>query len=207
MGVKERRKREKSQRRQQILDVARRLFLEKGYFEVRMDEIAAGAELAIGTLYLYFHNKDEIYASLCSEALDILNHLLAEAEEKGGSYQERLEAIGRAYLRFYREYGSYYDIVSFVGLGFKRIGLSPELEKRITEKSDAAIEKLETLVKAGIEAGEIMEGDSKEITFFLWGLLEGLIFIHRRGYMDAWSVDLTKASDGGMQAIFRGIRK
>lgn len=52
-----------------------------------------------------------------------------------------------------------------------------------------------------------MEGDSKEITFFLWGLLEGLIFIHRRGYMDAGSVDLTKASEGGMQAIFRGIRK
>ncbi|MDY6795222.1 MAG: hypothetical protein SWK76_08065 [Actinomycetota bacterium] len=38
--------------------------------------------------------------------------------------------------------------------------------------------------------GRIRKGDSKEVAFYLWGLVEGFIFIHRRGYMDSWSVDL-----------------
>ncbi len=205
MGVKERRKREKEQRRQQILDVARELCMRKSYFEVRMEEIAEGAEVAIGTLYLYFQNKDEIYATLCEEGLDILNRLIEEALQEKKDSQARLEAIGRSYLTFYAEYGSYYDVLSFVGMGFKQIGLSRELETRITQKSDAAIARLETVVREGMEAGEITGGDSKEVAFFLWGLLEGLIFIHRRGYMNAWSVDLASTSTKAMDAINRGI--
>ncbi|MBN2026996.1 MAG: TetR/AcrR family transcriptional regulator [Actinobacteria bacterium] len=207
MGVKDRKKREKEQRRHQILDAARDLFMHKGYFDVRMDDIATGAEVAIGTLYLYFHNKDEIYATLCEEGLDILNRLIEDAIREEGSFQECLEAIGRSYLGFYMEYGSYYDVLSFVGMGFKQVGLSEELEKKITQKSDAAISKLEFVVKQGMEAGEIAEGDSKEVAFFLWGLLEGLIFIHRRGYMDAWAVDLARTSAVGMEAIYRGISR
>ena len=94
MGVEERREREKARRRQEILDAARRLFLEKGFFDTRMEEIAEGAQLATGTLYLYFQNKGEIYATLCEEGLDILNGLLSEAVAGGGSYEERLFFLG-----------------------------------------------------------------------------------------------------------------
>lgn len=205
MGVKERRKREKVQRRQQILDAARQLFMDKGYFETRMEDIADGAEVAIGTLYLYFHNKDEIYATLCEEGLDLLNGLLSEVSEEGKTCDERLRAMGRAYLRFYSEYTSYYDILSFVDMGFKQVGLSRELEKKITQKSDAAIARLESVVKEGMEAGEIERGDSREIAFSLWGLLEGLIFIHRRGYMDSWSVDLSSTAEKAMEVLNRGL--
>ena len=207
MGVKEGKKREEERRRQLILDVARELFLAKGYFDARMEDIAAGAELATGTLYLYFHSKDEIYATLCEEGLDVLNGLLGEAAREGGGYRERLVAMGRAYLRFYAEYGSFYDILSFVGLGFKQMGLSPALERRITRKSDAAIGLLETLVKEGVREGDIRPGESRETAFFLWGLPEGPIFIHRRGYMDACSVDLARTTAGGMDAVYEGPRK
>ena len=161
MGVKERRKREKALRRQQILDVSRQLFNEKGYFETRMEDIAQGTELAIGTLYLYFQNKDDIYATLCEEGLDMLNRLLTEAADEGRTYQEKLEAIGGAYLRFYQDHGIYYDILSFVGMGFKQIGLSAKLEDKITRKSDSAIKTLEDVVNAGMKEGEIRKGDSK----------------------------------------------
>ncbi|MDY6795223.1 MAG: TetR/AcrR family transcriptional regulator [Actinomycetota bacterium] len=130
MGIEERREREKARRRQEILGAARRLFLEKGFFDARMEEIAEGAELATGTPYLYFQNKAEIYATLCEEGLDILNGLLSEAFTGGGSYEERLRAPGRTYLGFYAGYTSYYDILSSVDMGFKQIGLSSPLEKR-----------------------------------------------------------------------------
>ncbi|RPJ04344.1 MAG: TetR/AcrR family transcriptional regulator, partial [Deltaproteobacteria bacterium] len=46
-----RREREKLRQRHEVLDVALRLFSEKGYHNVSMHEIAKEAEFAIGTLY------------------------------------------------------------------------------------------------------------------------------------------------------------
>ena len=64
MGVVERRAREKEQRRVAILDAAKEIFSRKGYQGATMEEIAARAELSPATLYLYFNNKSELYASL-----------------------------------------------------------------------------------------------------------------------------------------------
>lgn len=206
MGVRERREREKAERREEILKAARQLFLEKGYIETTMDNIAGAVQLSIGTLYLYFLSKDEIYATLCEEGLDINNQLAAKAAETEGSCWDKLTAIMLAYLTFYQEYSSYYDIVSFLNQGFRRIGLSPELEERLTIKSDAGIKRLEDVISAGMEAGDIKKGNPTEIAFNLWGWLEGLLFIHHRGFMDAWGVELVQTAKRGAEVVFMGLK-
>ena len=69
MGIKERKKREREMRRQQIMIAAKRIFTQKGYEKSTMEDIAREAELSPGTLYLYFKSKDELYASLCLRVL------------------------------------------------------------------------------------------------------------------------------------------
>lgn len=59
-----RKEREKEARRTQILDAAARVFSNKSYLEATLDEVAAEAELAKGTLYLYFKNKQDLFVSL-----------------------------------------------------------------------------------------------------------------------------------------------
>ena len=44
-----------------IIDAAAQLFAERAYHEVRMDDIAAGAGVAKGTLYLHFRDKEALY--------------------------------------------------------------------------------------------------------------------------------------------------
>ena len=56
MVTARRKEREKEQRRNEIVDAAEKLFFEKGYEGVSMDDVARDAELAKGTLYLYFKN-------------------------------------------------------------------------------------------------------------------------------------------------------
>src|SRR3569833_4164114 len=79
MGTTERREREKQRRRDDILNTARTLFLDKGFRDTTIDDIARSAELARGTIYLYFENKEEIYATILEEGLDILDNLVRSA--------------------------------------------------------------------------------------------------------------------------------
>jgi len=55
-----RRERQKLERERRILAAARRLFDRKGFADTSMEEVAARAGLAVGTLYNYFPSKDQL---------------------------------------------------------------------------------------------------------------------------------------------------
>lgn len=55
-----RRERQKLERERRILAAARRLFDRKGFADTSMEEVAARAGLAVGTLYNYFSSKDQL---------------------------------------------------------------------------------------------------------------------------------------------------
>ena len=78
MGIAERKEREKLVRREQILEAAYQLFHESGFSAATMDQIAERAELAKGTLYLYFKSKEEVYYALLDRGLEILIGLLED---------------------------------------------------------------------------------------------------------------------------------
>ena len=102
MGIQERKERERERRRQQIMVAAKRVFSVKGFSKTTMEDIAKEAELSPGTLYLYFKNKDELYASL---SLRILQYLLIRLEhvntEKNLSPEQRIESLKEAMYDVY----------------------------------------------------------------------------------------------------------
>ena len=79
-----RREREKLWQRLQMLDAAMELFSEKGFHNVSMHEIAERSEFAIGTLYKFFKNKEDLYRALVMEkSTEIFNALSAPLSEDG----------------------------------------------------------------------------------------------------------------------------
>ena len=72
MAVTARRERERTARREAILDAAQELIATEGYHGMRMDSVAEAAELSKGTLYLYFENKDALCAAVATRLLDVL---------------------------------------------------------------------------------------------------------------------------------------
>ena len=64
-----RRKVDADARRQAILDAALTVFAERGYEAARLDDVAAKAGVAKGTLYLYFKDKEALFEALVRGAV------------------------------------------------------------------------------------------------------------------------------------------
>jgi len=56
-------------KRKKILEAAVRIFARNGFYQSKISEIAREAEVADGTIYLYFHNKDDILINLFEEEM------------------------------------------------------------------------------------------------------------------------------------------
>ena len=63
---------EKSQsdKYQKIIQAATRVFASKGFYNAKVSDVAKEAEVADGTIYLYFKNKDDILISIFEESMD-----------------------------------------------------------------------------------------------------------------------------------------
>lgn len=104
-----RRQKEKQRQRGEILGAAFELFSEKGFHNVSMHEIAEKAEFAIGTIYKFFQNKEDLYKALVLEKCDMFEQSIlesiAEADDEIGKLRNYIRTKGerfRANVRFIR---------------------------------------------------------------------------------------------------------
>jgi len=158
MGSIERRQREKEQRREQILNTARELLFKKGIDATSMNQIAKNAELSVGTLYLYFKNKESLFAALQEEGLTLLCDKIKEESEKGSTPRETLEKIALAYMDFSEEHRKYFDIMNYF-LSSPEIVFSTRLKTRV----DKHVNRILSLVEDALKNGVLKDADDREI--------------------------------------------
>jgi TetR/AcrR family fatty acid metabolism transcriptional regulator len=88
-------------RRRAILESAVRVFAENGFFAARIRDIAAGAGVAEGTIYLYFDGKDDLLltafrdkvAEFCASVRDVLSSSLPFQERLSRFVAHQFESI------------------------------------------------------------------------------------------------------------------
>lgn len=90
-------------RRQEILAAARAALKARGYHDVHLDDVAAHAGLSKGTLYLYFKDKESLFAAALEDVIDRLQERL-EALPASGSAEEALARMAGEMLDFVDEH-------------------------------------------------------------------------------------------------------
>jgi AcrR family transcriptional regulator len=176
MGIQERKEREKERRRQQIIVAAKRVFSEKGFNKSTMEDIASEAELSPGTLYLYFKNKEELYASLSLRILQYL-HIRVEHvnKETDLSPSQKLEKLIEAMYDVYD-----FDPLIIINMFHLQSSetlknLSPRLMTQIEELSRKSIGAISSIFREGVEKGVFIEKHPVALSDIFWSLFSGVI--------------------------------
>ena len=141
-----RKEKEKEQRRNAIIDAAQVLFFAKSYDEITIEAVAEKAQLAKGTVYLYFKSKEEVYSAVALRGARILNKLMKQKIRGKKNGLEKAFATGEAYFQFFKENPHYFKVFSEAG----DRDLCNEY-KTSQELFDASYENLEIVLNAVIE--------------------------------------------------------
>ncbi|HSB79245.1 MAG TPA: TetR/AcrR family transcriptional regulator [Candidatus Methylomirabilis sp.] len=203
MGTQERRARERLERRGQILGAARRLFWKQGFGRTTMPEIAGAAELAPGTLYLYFPSKDALYIELL---IDGYAKLLADLQAAAGSPgppARKAATLIDAFLHFAQTEPQVFAIIFFVlqqEFGGAQQALHPEQLQRL-QAAEEACKGVAAAVLRSVP-GQKGEAALRVTVDAVWSMLAGVVFFWRRDGESGFSAVAHRARRLVLTALF-----
>jgi len=145
------REKAKASKRRAILSAAERQFARKAYHEVTLEEIAVEAEVAKGTLYLYFASKTELYLALIVESF---GPMVERLEEQAATVAEKsawsaIALIVKELLNFKREHPALHEVL--------RETSRASQEAIFSDLKESLAALIERTLRKGISVGEIVD--------------------------------------------------
>jgi AcrR family transcriptional regulator len=141
-----------SERREQIVEAAFRLFADQGYHGTAVGDICDELGVGKGVFYWYFKSKDDLFRELLRTCLQRLRRAQHQAIEGTEDPVSRIEQGIRASIRFYREEPGYLEVIRTAARYDEFSGVLHEGQATVV--SDTAIH-----IKQGMAEGSIRHGD------------------------------------------------
>lgn len=148
-----------------IFESAIKIFSESGYRGATMDDIAANAGLAKGTLYYHFTSKEEIFNFIVEEGLKILQNQVIEVQEMKMGPIEKLIKICKIQLTFLYGYTDFFKVV------MSQLWGNESRQDELRQKIRIYIREIEINIRNAMESGQIEKGDIELIAFQFFGSL------------------------------------
>ncbi len=200
--IHDRRERRIARRRADILEAAMRVFAEKGIRQATTKEIAEAADIAEGTIYNYFANKDELVAAMLMQMGDI--------ESRVTDYMEGLKVDLRTFFRDYML--KRYDVLEanhkLIAVIFSEVLTSPELRELYMQRTFMPGTKtLEDHLQSRVDRGELPPIDVATTTRLIIGTILGLHLLIATGddVTTALWGQTEKFTDAITEFLFNGL--
>ena len=184
-----RKEREERERRAVILDVAERLFAEKGLSDTSMAEIAREAEFGVGTLYKYFEDKDTLIRTLVRDRMDahfeaLEAALLADAapEELVARTVGTYLASVKAHSRFFKFFMTSFHPGQASSGGPVDVAFLDERRQRVIGLAHAVFQR-------GIDAGRFAPVGAEALVGALFGMMMSFHFHGECHLAGGWDAD------------------
>jgi len=208
VGLEERRKREKENRKNAILKAARKLFFDKGFKNVTVESIAKKAELSKGSVYLYFKSKEDIYTQILLSDIDKFHKVMANIIREGQSSSATLMSLANLYADFFMNDSELFRIMMNYMLNIDHMNLPEEIDHLIVKATNKTIYIIEEIFMIGVRSGEFpLYIDLRQKRNAIWGLLNGTISLHLfTGTEEKREERIRSTIQTGLNTFLRGMR-
>lgn len=170
------RQRKPELKREMLLKTAAHLFLERGFHQTSMNDLAKLLGISKPALYYYFPNKDEILVCCYEQGIAVIESALDRSGKHKGTGLERIRALIAAYV----------ETVVTVDFGLLVASLddedlnpdSREKVRKLKRRIDSTARKF---LEEGMRDGSIRKCDSKLVAFAMAGAINWIGIWYDRG--------------------------
>jgi AcrR family transcriptional regulator len=165
-----RKEREYQARREEILRAAERVFAQNGFHNSTVAEIAKESEFAIGTLYQFFKNKEELYYTMMIEKFDLLYNTLLTEVGKNTKCFEKLNCLVGVVLAFIEQNVDFFKIFTWE-LNVLNSNMNHNLKDQLITKHFAYSKLISDVINKGLQEGVLKEGNADDLSTALLGMM------------------------------------
>src|SRR5437867_13188428 len=103
--------RRRERTRQELLAAATRVLAEKGLHQTKITDIAAAADVGVGTFYLHFPDKETLFDAVVEDTVRRLKAAVDAARDSARGAREQMLAANAAFFHFAQENREVFKIV------------------------------------------------------------------------------------------------
>jgi AcrR family transcriptional regulator len=175
MTISTRKERQKEELKGKILQAAKELFMQKGFEDTSIRNIAEKIEYSPTTIYLYFKDKDDIFCELHKEGFTLLNQYFRPLAHVSDPF-ERLKAINKAYITFALENGEFYDLMFIIRSPINSINK----DESDWEEGKRAFSFLTNTISECVAKGYFKDMQPDIVAFTVWSMVHGIVSLEIR---------------------------
>jgi len=186
-----------------IIEAAEKLFLESGFENTKMEDIAAQADYTKPTLYKYFTCKEEILLAVYMRGWNRSFELIKKAADSKEKGYDKLLAAAKSYNNFFSKNSIYFSLLKYVhDKGIKLCDSNHKREQDLENESKKKLKLFTEIIKKGIEDKSISPEIEPKIAvnYFLNNLY---INMHTKHNKKVVSKDFLRKATKMMMRVFK----
>jgi AcrR family transcriptional regulator len=169
-GKLQRKQKEFRVRRTEILDQAEKIFSAKGFHETTMAEIAEASGFSIGSLYRFFHGKEELYSVMVMEKVQMMYDEIMGVVSREPSINGKIRALVISHFGYVEHHIDFYRLLVGHESGLRSECLK-NLRERILDEHRKHVGWIEDLLHEGIRKQFLRALDTKSLANALMGII------------------------------------
>ena len=162
------RRRDPDSKREAVLHIAVRMFLERGFWRTSLSDVAEKLSITKPALYHYFHNKEEIYLECYRRGISLIQANLEHLRARGGNGLEKVTAF-------------IYTYAIVIASDFGRCVVRQD-DRELSQKARAEVRSykrqvdscLRSFIEEGMQDGTIRSCNAKLTAFSIAGAVNSL---------------------------------
>ncbi len=148
-----------------IFQAAIDAFSERGFERATMDEIAAKANVAKGTIYYHFKSKEDLFVFLVEEGTELLRETVLSKVQSQTTATAKLTTVIHEQLQFFQDYKDFCIIILREAFGEEK--RQQDFRRMLVQY----VTSIQHIIEEGVETGEFHTDQAEPVAWSVFGAI------------------------------------